>query len=114
MRGDQRGRRLGYPTANIDPVEPAATPPDGVYAGWLINRGRRLGSAISIGNNPTFNGHQRTIEAYVLGLHEDLYGEWVEVDFVGLLRRMDRFDSIRQLIEAMESDIRRAREVLGL
>lgn len=113
VRGDQRGRELGYPTANLDCGEHAAVPADGVYACWFVHRGRARASAVSVGTNPTFSGQQRTVEAFVLDADEDLYGERVAVDFVERLRGMDRFDSVDALIAAMDRDVARTREVLG-
>jgi riboflavin kinase / FMN adenylyltransferase len=113
VRGDQRGRELGYPTANVDCGEHAAIPADGVYACWFHHEGRVLPAATSVGTNPTFSGRQRTVEAFVLDADEDLYGARVAVDFVERLRGMDRFDSIDELIATMDRDVERTREVLG-
>ncbi len=119
VEGDRRGRELGYPTANV-PIDPAAAAPaDGVYAGWL----RTIGTAgeavvhpaaISVGTNPTFDGHrERRVESYVLDRDDlELYGVEVEVAFVDRLRGMVRFDSVEELLEAMADDVARAREIL--
>ncbi|WP_433036818.1 bifunctional riboflavin kinase/FAD synthetase [Actinomycetospora sp. CA-053990] len=114
VRGDQRGRELGYPTANVDCGEHAAIPADGVYACWFHHRGRKRAAATSVGTNPTFSGRERTVEAFVLDTDEDLYGARVAVDFVERIRGMDRFDSIDELIATMDSDVVRTREVLGV
>ncbi|MDD7931666.1 bifunctional riboflavin kinase/FAD synthetase [Actinomycetospora straminea] len=114
VRGDQRGRELGYPTANVDCGEHAAIPADGVYACWFHHQGRVLPAATSVGTNPTFSGRVRTVEVFVLDSDEDLYGARVGVDFVERLRGMDRFDSIDELIVAMDGDVARTREVLGI
>jgi riboflavin kinase / FMN adenylyltransferase len=113
VRGDQRGRELGYPTANLGLAEHVAVPADGVYAGWFVDRGRRRPTAVSIGTNPTFSGQQRTVEAFVLDADEDFYGERVAVDFVERLRGMERFDSVEELVTAMDGDVERARAVLA-
>jgi riboflavin kinase / FMN adenylyltransferase len=118
VRGEQRGRQLGYPTANV-PVSATATavPADGVYAGRL----RRLDSdgepwlpaAISVGTNPTFDGTQRTVESYVLDRDDlELYDVPVEVAFAERLRGMERFESIDELVEQMRDDVDRARSLL--
>lgn len=118
VRGDRRGRELGYPTANVPTTGMIAAPADGVYAGWL----RRLDgdheplpAAISVGTNPTFEGErERRVESYVLDRDDlELYGVPVEVSFVARLRGMRRFDSIDELVETMADDVRRAREVLS-
>ncbi|WP_460806878.1 bifunctional riboflavin kinase/FAD synthetase [Nocardioides salsibiostraticola] len=116
-QGDQRGRELGYPTANV-PVDAAyAAPADGVYAGWLrpIDSPEQLPAAISVGTNPTFEGERdRRVESYVLDRTDlDLYGVEVEVTFVEQLRGMVAFDGIEPLLEQMADDVRRTRVVLA-
>lgn len=114
VRGDQRGRGLGYPTANVAATEHAAIPADGVYAGWFVRGDQALPAAVSVGTNPTFSGHVRTVEAFVLDHDEDFYGQRVGVDFVARVRGMTRFDSIEELITAMEGDVTATRGLLGL
>ncbi|MFJ6385534.1 bifunctional riboflavin kinase/FAD synthetase [Kitasatospora sp. NPDC092039] len=112
VRGAQRGRELGYPTANVETVPHSAVPADGVYAGWLTADGERMPAAISVGTNPTFDGTARTVEAYAIdrvGL--DLYGLHVAVDFLAYLRGMEKFDSIDALLDRMADDVKRAREL---
>nr|WP_033260032.1 bifunctional riboflavin kinase/FAD synthetase [Kitasatospora sp. SID7827] len=112
VRGAQRGRELGYPTANVDTVAHSAIPADGVYAGWLTADGETMPAAISVGTNPTFDGTHRTVEAYAIdrvGL--DLYGQHVAVDFLAWLRGMEKFDSIEALLERMAEDVKRARDL---
>ncbi|MFE6053923.1 bifunctional riboflavin kinase/FAD synthetase [Kitasatospora sp. NPDC056446] len=112
VRGAQRGRELGYPTANVQTVPHSAIPADGVYAGWLTADGERMPAAISVGTNPTFDGTDRTVEAYAIdrvGL--DLYGLHVAVDFLAYLRGMEKFDSIDALLDRMADDVKRAREL---
>jgi riboflavin kinase/FMN adenylyltransferase len=128
IHGDHRGRDLGYPTANLKPVEHAAVPADGVYAGWLVrhveqsdarepsepSEGETLPAAISIGTNPTFDGIDRRVEAYVLDRTDlDLYGEYLAFDFAERLRPTLRFDSVEPLLEQMADDVKRTRAVLG-
>lgn len=113
VRGDQRGRELGYPTANVGTAAHTAVPADGVYAAWFVHRGRRLPSAVSVGTNPTFSGQQRTVEAYVLDLDEDFYGERVGVDFIERLRGQERYDSVDELVTAMGTDVGNARKSLA-
>jgi len=121
VKGDQRGRELGYPTANVPTTGMRAAPADGVYAGWLrrldANDGpvsEPLPAAISVGTNPTFDGErERRVESYVLDRDDlELYGVPVEVSFVARLRGMRRFDSVDELVETMADDVRRAHEVL--
>jgi riboflavin kinase/FMN adenylyltransferase len=119
VKGDQRGRELGFPTANVPTSGMHAAPADGVYAGWL----RRLDddsepmpAAISVGTNPTFEGvRERRVESYVLDRDDlELYGAPVEVSFVGRLRGMVKFDSIDDLVQTMYDDAARAHLLLGV
>ncbi|OLF06252.1 bifunctional riboflavin kinase/FAD synthetase [Actinophytocola xanthii] len=116
VRGDRRGHELGFPTANLSTPRYAAVPADGVYAGRfsLLNAAGRapLMAAISVGTNPTFSGRERRVEAFVLDVEEDFYGQRVAVDFVARLRDMERFESTEALVEQMHDDVRRARELL--
>ena len=127
VRGDHRGRELGFPTANVPTDRMHAAPADGVYAGWLkrldpstgsgqATEGTQLPAAISVGTNPTFAGdRERRVESYVLDRDDlELYGVRVEVSFVSRLRGMVRFDSIEELIETMHDDVARAHAVLGV
>ncbi len=114
VHGDHRGRILGYPTANLSLPLHTAVPADGVYAGWLRREdGATLPAAISIGTNPTFDGSDRRVEAYVLDRDDlDLYGEHVAIDFVTRLRAMLRFDAVEALLEQMAADVGAARAAL--
>ncbi|APU13933.1 MULTISPECIES: bifunctional riboflavin kinase/FAD synthetase [Actinoalloteichus] len=119
VRGDGRGRELGFPTANLSMHRYAAVPGDGVYACrfQLRSHGREqerrvLSAAVSVGTNPTFSGEERRVEAYVLDVDEDFYGEHVELDFVAKLRDMERYDEVQALIDQMSVDVRQTREIL--
>ena len=118
VHGDHRGRELGYPTANLEPVPYPAIPADGVYAGWLVRNPQgdevALAAAISIGTNPTFDGIGRRVEAFAIdGKDLDLYGERVAVDFAERLRPTVRFDGIEPLLVQMAQDVVRARAITG-
>jgi riboflavin kinase/FMN adenylyltransferase len=117
VRGDRRGRELGYPTANVPTSTMTAAPADGVYAGWLrrLDTGERYPAAISVGTNPTFDGdRERRVESYVLDRDDlDLYDVAVEVSFVERLRGMVAFDSVDKLVAQMADDVDRARELLA-
>lgn len=116
VTGDQRGRELGYPTANVPALAGWACPADGVYAGWFTRpSGERLPVAISVGTNPTFDGADRRVESYVIGGRGlDLYGEFVRVEFIARLRPMERFDGLDALIEQMDRDVAAAAAILGV
>jgi len=117
VQGDQRGRELGFPTANVPTDGLTAAPADGVYAGWLkrLDTGETYPAAISVGTNPTFDGvRERRVESYVLDRTDlELYGVEVEVSFVDRLRGMVAFESVEKLVEQMHADVDRARELLG-
>ncbi|WP_424211497.1 bifunctional riboflavin kinase/FAD synthetase [Streptomyces sp. BI20] len=110
VRGAQRGRELGYPTANVETLPHTAIPADGVYAGWLTADGERMPAAISVGTNLQFDATERTVEAYAIdrvGL--DLYGMHVTVDFLAYVRGMARFESLDGLLDAIADDVKQAR-----
>jgi riboflavin kinase/FMN adenylyltransferase len=114
--GDQRGRELGFPTANVPTRDLTAAPADGVYAGWLrrLDTGERFPAAISVGTNPTFDGErERRVESYVLDRDDlELYDVEVEVSFVDRIRGMVRFDGVDALVATMHDDVRRAHQIL--
>ncbi|WP_432097229.1 bifunctional riboflavin kinase/FAD synthetase [Streptomyces sp. bgisy100] len=114
VRGAQRGRELGYPTANVETLPHTAIPADGVYAGWLEVAGEAMPAAISVGTNPQFDGTERTVEAYAIdrvGL--DLYGLHVAVDFLAYLRGQEKFASIEALLDGIADDVKRSRELVA-
>jgi riboflavin kinase/FMN adenylyltransferase len=118
VRGHQRGRTLGFPTANLEPPPHTAIPADGVYAGWLTafdpdgREADRWPAAISIGSNPTFDGRKRIVEAYALDRDDlDLYGAHVAVDFAARLRGMVKFGTVDELVDQMHRDVAQARDL---
>ena len=116
--GQQRGRELGYPTANIAPSFRQAIPADGIYAGWMtkLETGERWPAAISIGTNPTFSDIEtRSIEAFAIDAQGlDLYGATMAIDFVEYLRPMLAFNGIDELLVAMDKDVEKSRSILAL
>lgn len=113
VRGDRRGRELGFPTANLLTARFAAIPADGVYAAWLVRGPDRFAAAVSIGTNPTFAAVQeRRVEAYALDFDGDLYGERVALDFVARLRETRRYPSAGPLVEQIVQDVAQTREIL--
>jgi riboflavin kinase / FMN adenylyltransferase len=113
IRGDRRGRELGFPTANLFCAQHVAVPADGVYAATLVRRDQRFAAAVSIGTNPTFSGRERRVEAYVLDFDGDLYGERVALDFAVRLREMRRYTSIEPLVAQIRQDVADTRAALG-
>jgi riboflavin kinase/FMN adenylyltransferase len=119
VRGHRRGRALGFPTANLETLPHTAIPADGVYAGWLVTveddgaDGECWPAAISVGTNPTFDGRERTVEAYALDRDDlDLYGAHVGADFVHRLRDTVRFATVDDLIAQMHRDVDQARRLI--
>ncbi|ANC30615.1 bifunctional riboflavin kinase/FAD synthetase [Isoptericola dokdonensis] len=123
VHGDARGRELGFPTANLGAIA-GMVPANGVYAGWLVrpelgaadaaHPDVRLPAAISIGTNPTFDGVERRVEAYVLDRSDlDLYDEEVVLELVEHLRPTLRFDGVEPLVAQMHDDVARARRILA-
>jgi riboflavin kinase/FMN adenylyltransferase len=106
VRGDGRGRELGFPTANLDVPAGLLVPPDGVYAGWSHERR----AAVSIGTNPHFDGVERRVEAHLLDFDDDLYGERLLVELWSRIREQRRFDSLEDLVAAIDDDVERTRE----
>ncbi|MGW1073960.1 bifunctional riboflavin kinase/FAD synthetase [Streptomyces sp. NPDC002537] len=114
VRGAQRGRELGYPTANVETLPHTAIPADGVYAGWLTVGDEAMPAAISVGTNVQFDATERTVEAYAIDRTDlDLYGLHVAVDFLAYLRGMEKFESIEALLHCMAGDVKRARDLVA-
>ena len=114
VRGDARGREIGFPTANLGGRIEGLVPADGVYAGTALVDGVERIAAISVGNNPTFTPDaQSRVEAFLLDFDGDLYGERIEVRFAHRLRGMERYDSLDALLEQMHADVARTRELIA-
>jgi riboflavin kinase / FMN adenylyltransferase len=115
-RGDDRGRSLGFPTANMDADPRLARPPRGIYAGRARARDVWYTAAISVGVNPTFGGDPETtpihVEAYLLDFDSDLYGETLRVEFWRRLRDELAFDRVDDLVAQMGRDVEDARAVV--
>ncbi len=108
VHGDERGRLLGFPTANIVPDEQLVCPGHGVYAA----RADGACAAVSVGVRPTFGtGRAVLVEAFLLDRDEDLYGRRLRIDFISRLRGERRFDTVETLIEQMNIDVEQTRAV---
>ena len=117
VRGDHRGRELGFPTANVRVPPGMAVPADGVYAGWVtrldIPTAPRWPAAISVGTNPTFDGVERRVEAYVLDRDDlELYDAEIAIDFYARLRGQVKYAGKEALIRQMHTDVEEARHLL--
>lgn len=114
-QGDQRGRLLGFPTANVAVPAQISLPADGVYAGWYERPdGTRYPCAINLGRRPTFYDHATTslLEAHLLDFEGDLYGEAARVQFVAFLRSERKFDGIDALVAQLKLDCEHARSAV--
>jgi riboflavin kinase/FMN adenylyltransferase len=114
--GDQKGRELGFPTANLEVPDEICLPADGVYAGWYRRPDRAPHAcAISLGRRPTFYDDQpySLLEAHLLDFDGDLYGEPARVQFTDRLRGQLKFESLDELVEQMALDCDRAARLLA-
>ena len=116
VRGQRRGRELGFPTANLDVPPGFVIPADGIYATWARVEGSATPrmAATSIGTRPTFDdGDNRTVEAFLLDFAEDIYGRRVRLHFARRLRGEEKFDSVDALLERMDEDVRQTKALLS-
>jgi riboflavin kinase/FMN adenylyltransferase len=113
VKGLERGRELGFPTANLEMPGRMAVPGDGIYATWAQLPSGRYMAATSIGTRPTFDEGNRTIEAYILDFSDQIYGQILRLEFVKRLRPEEKFDSIEALISQIARDVDQTRELLA-
>ena len=114
VQGDQRGRMLGFPTANVEVPNKICIPADGVYAGAYVRpNGDRHRCAINLGRRPTFYEHadHSLLEAHLLDFDGELYGETAHVRFTNFLRSERKFDGIDALVDQLKHDVEDARTV---
>ncbi len=114
IKGDQRGRTIGFPTANFAVPAERLLPTNGVYATFVTRHktGQRHSSVTNIGIRPSFEGQHRTIEAFIFDFNEDIYGETLTLEFVEHLRPEQKFDGIEALISQINQDAEQARQLL--
>lgn len=110
--GQRRGKDLGFPTANLDPLRNFA-PGDGVYAVGVPYQGKLWTGAANVGANPTFGEQARKVEVHIIDFKGDLYGREIAVDFVERLRDTRPFANVGELIEQLRRDVEEAREIVG-
>jgi riboflavin kinase/FMN adenylyltransferase len=113
VRGDRRGKALGFPTANLDLRADQALPGDGVYATITRTDENILPSVTNIGVRPTFGVGKRLVETYILDFEGDLMGKKLEIDLVDKLRKEERFDNVEELKAQMAKDVEQARQILS-
>jgi riboflavin kinase/FMN adenylyltransferase len=112
VTGYGRGVSLGFPTANVEIASEHVLPPDGVYAGRAYLNGNSYQSMINIGKNPTFGVNKRTVEAYLIDYHGDLYGHDLQLDVISRIREEKKFENIEELQKQVSEDIIRGRAIL--
>ena len=113
VKGDQRGRQIGFPTANVD-IQPDITlPPDGTYATWIQAEGMIYKSATNIGFRPTFDSTDRQLETHIIDYNGDLYNAKIRVAFVKKLRDEVKFNAVGDLVNQLHQDIAQVKVVLA-
>ncbi len=113
--GDQRGKSLGIPTANLDVHPEQILPAYGIYATWTWLNNRRYASVANVGERPTFDSHRLPIqvESHILDFDQDIYGEYIQLDFIQFLRPEIRYPSVQDMLDQIKIDIQQSREVLS-
>jgi riboflavin kinase/FMN adenylyltransferase len=112
VRGDGRGRMIGFPTANLEVWEELVIPLNGVYAGWATVRGQRYAAVTNVGTRPTFDGVSVRVEPHLLDFDDDIYGEALCVTFEERLRAEQKFSGIDALRAQLKQDVAAARAAL--
>ncbi|HEX3033642.1 MAG TPA: bifunctional riboflavin kinase/FAD synthetase [Thermodesulfobacteriota bacterium] len=110
--GEKRGRKLGFPTANLD-TDWELLPKRGVYATWAHLSHKRLRSITNIGFRPTFGENRLLIETHIIDFKDNLYGEPLRVEFIDRLRDERRFESVDALVAQISRDVERAKEIFS-
>ena len=115
VRGDQRGRTIGFPTANIDYLVDKLIPPNGIYVCWAFLGNEKFRAAVNIGINPTFTPDKKSVnvEAYLLDFEREIYREIIELEFMSRLRDELKFDSVDSLVIQIKQDVEQTRKILG-
>lgn len=114
IHGAGRGKKINFPTANIDYPDQKVIPANGIYACWATLGKERFMGATNVGFNPTFTPERKvaSMEAYLLDFDRDIYGEHLKLEFVARLRDELKFDSVEALVEQMHRDVEQTREIL--
>ncbi len=108
IKGDRRGRKLGFPTANLKYRGRL----HGVYAVYAYVNGKKYSGSANIGYAPTFGRREKLLEVYIFGFRKDIYGKKIEVEIVKKLRREKKFDSAKELVMQIKKDVRKAEQIL--
>ncbi len=113
VQGNQLGRTIGFPTANISIKEPyKLIPADGIYAVKVCNKYEKRDGMLNIGNRPTVGGSTKTIEAHIFDFDQDIYGQEISIEFIDCIRKEVKFDNLDQLKDQLKKDELAVRKVL--
>lgn len=104
VHGDARGRTLGFPTANLAPIDRTYLPADGVYVSDVLVAGKRYRAMTSIGKNITFGGTELRLEANIFDFDQEIYGESIEIIWLEKIREMTKFEGIEDLVDQLNAD----------
>lgn len=115
IHGAGRGKKINFPTANVDYPKEKAAPPNGIYACWAKLGKERFMAATNIGLNPTFTPERKipSLEAYLLDFDRDIYGEVLTLEFVARLREEIRYTTVEALINQIQDDVNQTRAILS-
>lgn len=113
VKGDQRGRKLGFPTANLEPIVDYVLPPTGVYACRVILEDKTYDGVVNLGLRPTFNKEEFSVEAHIFNFDEEIYGQYLELEIIAKIRGEKKFKSKEELISRIKQDIDEVKEILN-
>ena len=115
VQGAQRGRTIGFPTANFTVPPERLIPANGVYTTFVrpLNNGMRLPSVTNVGMRPSFDGKERTVETFIFDFNENIYGQTLTLEFVERLRPEKKFNGIEELIAQINRDVEQSRKLLS-
>ncbi|MGB1285271.1 MAG: bifunctional riboflavin kinase/FAD synthetase [Aggregatilineales bacterium] len=112
VHGQQRGRTIGFPTANLAVDASQIIPAKGVYAGWATINDERFMAVTNIGERPTFDGHGITVEAFLMDFDRDIYGQSIHLSFETRLRDEQKFDGLEALVAQLNQDVAAGQDFL--
>ena len=107
IEGKKLGRKLGYPTANLNFSKEIVIPKDGIYKTISVLGDESFSSITSIGNNPTFNEELKTIETYIIDFNQNIYNQKLKIIFIDFIREQIKFDNEQDLVSQMNKDLKK-------